>query len=205
MAGILGHKVGMTQIFDNDGLAVPVTVVQAGPCYVTQVKTEETDGYASVQLAFHEIKEKNVTKPRKGHFAKAGVEPKRYLAEFDFSDVSDVKVGDEIKADIFAEGSKVYVSGISKGKGFQGTVKRHNFGGGPKSHGQSDRLRAPGSLGQSSWPSRVFKGLKMAGRMGGDRKTLKNVQVVRVDVENNLIFLRGAVPGAKNTLLEIKK
>ena len=133
------------------------------------------------------------------------MEPKRYLAEFDFSDMADVKVGDEIKADIFTEGSVVYVSGITKGKGFQGTVRRHNFGGGPKTHGQSDRLRAPGSLGQSSWPSRVFKGLKMAGRMGGDRKTLKNVQVVRVDAENNLIFLKGAVPGAKNTLLEIKK
>jgi len=205
MAGILGHKIGMTQIFDDQGLAIPVTVVEAGPCYVTQVKTEEVDGYSSVQLAFHQIKEKNVVNARKGIFKKAGVEPKRYLVEFDFSDMADIKVGDEIKADIFAAGSNVLVSGITKGKGFQGTVKRHGFAGGPKTHGQSDRLRAPGSLGQSSWPSRVFKGMKMSGRMGGDRKTLKNVQVVRVDLESNLIFLKGAVPGAKNTLLEIKK
>ncbi len=205
MAGILGHKIGMTQIFDEDGIVVPVTVVQAGPCHVVQVKTKEKDGYDAVQLGYDEISEKKATKPRKGHFAKANVKPQRYLREFDFSDYEPVNTGDEIKADIFTAGEKVTVSGISKGKGFQGTVKRHGFGGGPKTHGQSDRWRAPGSLGQSSYPSRVFKGLKMSGRMGTDRITLKSVQVVKVDAENNLLFLKGALPGAKNTLLEIKK
>jgi len=205
MSGILAQKIGMTQIFDESGLAVPVTIVQAGPCYVTQLKTEKTDGYNAVQLAFGDIKEKRVRKPLQGHFGKAGVTPKRFLAEFDFSDVQEIKTGDEIKADIFTPGMLVKVSGVSKGKGFQGTVKRHNFGGGPKTHGQSDRLRAPGSLGQSSSPSRVYKGLKMSGRMGGERKTLKSVRVVKVDAENNLLYLKGAVPGAKNTLLEIVK
>ena len=204
MAGLLGHKIGMTQIFDENGIVVPVTVVQAGPCHVVQVKTKEKDGYEAVQLGFDEISEKKATKPRKGHFAKANVAPKRYLREFDFGG-EELKPGDEVKADIFKPGERVTVSGISKGKGFQGTVKRHGFGGGPKTHGQSDRWRAPGSLGQSSYPSRVFKGLKMAGRMGTDRITLKSVQVVRVDVENNLLFLKGSLPGAKNTLLEIKK
>ena len=205
MAGILGHKIGMTQIFDENGIVVPVTVVQAGPCPVVQIKTKEKDGYDAVQLGYDEISDTKATKPRKGHFAKANVKPQRYLREFDFSDHEEVNAGDEIKADIFKPGEKVTVSGISKGKGFQGTVKRHGFGGGPKTHGQSDRWRAPGSLGQSSYPSRVFKGLKMAGRMGNDRITLKSVQVVKVDAENNLLFLKGALPGAKNTLLEIKK
>ncbi len=205
MAGILGHKIGMTQIFDEAGLMVPVTIVQAGPCVVTQIKTQDTDGYEAVQLGYDVIKEKNTVKPRKGIFDKAGTKPRRYLMEFDFSDTDEVKIGDEIKADILTEGSMVRVSGISKGKGFQGTVKRHNFAMANKTHGQSDRLRAPGSIGQSAWPSRVFKGMRMAGRMGGDRVTLKNVQVVKVDAENNLVFLKGALPGAKNTLLEIRK
>lgn len=203
MAGLLGHKIGMTQIFNEDGIVVPVTVVQAGPCYVTQLKTEESDGYQAAQIGFYEKKEKTVTKPEKGVFDKAGVKPTRYLREFDFSDMAEIKVGDELKADLFKIGDLVRVSGISKGKGFQGTVKRYNFRGGPKSHGQSDRLRAPGSLGQSSYPSRVFKGIKMSGRMGTDRITLKKVVIVRVDTENNLIFLKGSVPGSKNTLLEI--
>jgi len=205
MAGILGHKIGMTQIFDEAGLMVPVTIIKAGPCVVTQVKTQETDGYEAVQLGYDEIKEKNTVKPRKGIFDKAGTKPQRYLVEFDFSDTQDVKVGDEIKADILTEGSLVRVSGVSKGKGFQGTIKRHNFAMANKTHGQSDRMRAPGSIGQSAWPSRVFKGMRMAGRMGGDRITLKNVRVVKVDVENNLVFLKGALPGAKNTMLEIRK
>jgi len=205
MSGILAQKIGMTQMFDESGLAVPVTIVQAGPCYVTQIKTEKNDGYNAVQLAFGDIKEKRVRKPMQGHFSKAGVTPKRFLVEFDFSDMQEIKTGDEIKADIFTAGMLVKVSGVSKGKGFQGTVKRHNFGGGPKTHGQSDRLRAPGSLGQSSSPSRVYKGLKMSGRMGGERKTLKSVRVVKVDAENNLLYLKGAIPGAKNTLLEIVK
>lgn len=204
MAGLLGHKIGMTQIFDDKGLSVPVTVVQAGPCYVTQIKTVENDGYNAVQLSYRDKKEKRTNKPVKGHFAKANVSPKRYIKEFDFGKDVELKLGDEIKADIFKAGLKVQVSGLTKGKGFQGTVKRHSFSGGPKSHGQSDRLRAPGSLGQSSYPSRVYKGLKMAGRMGGDRITLKNALIVKVDNENNLLFIKGAVPGAKNTMLEIK-
>ncbi len=205
MSGILGKKIGMTQIFDESGLAIPVTVVEAGPCFVTQVRTEKKDGYNAVQIAFGDIKEKNVVKPLRGHFEKAKIQPRRYLKEFDFSDMDDVKIGDEVKVDIFHPGGTVKVTGVSKGKGFQGTVKRHKFGGGPKTHGQSDRLRAPGSLGQSSWPSRVFKGLKMSGRMGGERVTLKNVTVVKVDAENNLLFLKGALPGARHSLLEIVK
>jgi large subunit ribosomal protein L3 len=204
MAGLLGHKIGMTHIFDDKGLSVPVTVVQAGPCFVTQIKTVENDGYDAVQLSYQDKKEKRTNKPIKGHFAKASVTPKCYLKEFDFGKDVDLKLGDEIKADIFKAGLRVQVSGLTKGKGFQGAVKRHSFSGGPKSHGQSDRLRAPGSLGQSSYPSRVYKGLKMAGRMGGDRITLKNALIVKVDSENNLLFIKGAVPGAKNTMLEIK-
>ncbi|HES58889.1 MAG: 50S ribosomal protein L3 [Calditrichaceae bacterium] len=204
MAGLLGHKIGMTQIFDDKGLSIPVTVVQAGPCYVTQIKTSEADGYNAVQLSYQDKKEKRTNKPAKGHFAKASVSPKRYSKEFDFGKDVELKLGDEIKADIFKAGLKVQISGISKGKGFQGGMKRHGFQGGQVTHGQSDRLRAPGSLGQSSWPSRVFKGLKMAGRMGSDRITLKSATVVKVDSENNLLFIKGAVPGAKNTLLEIK-
>lgn len=204
MAGLLGHKIGMTQIFDEKGLSVPVTVVQAGPCYVTQIKTVETDGYNAVQLSYQDKKAKRVSNPAKGHFAKASVTPKRYTREFDFGEKADLKLGDEIKADIFTAGLRIRVSGVSKGKGFQGGMKRHGFQGGSQTHGQSDRLRAPGSLGQSSYPSRVFKGLKMAGRMGGNRVTLKNALVVKVDSENNLLFIRGAVPGAQNSLVEIK-
>ncbi len=203
MAGLIGQKIGMTQIFNEQGLVVPVTVVQAGPCYVTQIKTEESDGYSAVQIAFSDKKEKRLTKALKGHFEKSGVAPKRYIREFDFGKEAELNLGDEIKADIFKEGSTVKVCGVSKGKGFQGTVKRHGFGGGPKTHGQSDRLRAPGSIGQSSYPSRVMKGIKMGGRMGNDRLTLKNVKVVKVDADNNLIFLRGSLPGAKNSLIEI--
>ncbi|MEJ2544844.1 MAG: 50S ribosomal protein L3 [Calditrichaceae bacterium] len=204
MAGLLGHKIGMTQIFDDNGLSVPVTVVQAGPCYVTQIKTSETDGYNAVQLSYQDKKEKQTNKPKKGHFAKASVSAKRYSKEFDFGKDAELKLGDEIKADIFKPGLRVQISGISKGKGFQGGMKRHGFQGGQVTHGQSDRLRAPGSLGQSSSPSRVFKGLKMAGRMGGDRVTLNSATVVKVDSENNLLFIKGAVPGAKNTVIEIK-
>jgi large subunit ribosomal protein L3 len=203
MSGLLGHKIGMTQIFDETGISIPVTVVQAGPCFVTQIKTEKTDGYNAVQISYQDKKEKRVPAPMKGHFKKASVDPKRYVHEFEF-EKTDFKLGDEIKADIFVAGMSVQVSGISKGKGFQGGVKRHGFSGGPKTHGQSDRLRAPGSLGQSSYPSRVYKGLKMAGRMGGERTTINNVTIVKVDAENNLLFLKGALPGAKNSLLEIK-
>jgi large subunit ribosomal protein L3 len=203
MSGLLGRKKGMTQVFNEQGLVVPVTIIEAGPCYVSQIKTKEIDGYDAVQLAFDEAREKVITKPRAGHFKKAGIKSARYLREFDFSDIDSVEVGKEVKVDIFAEGSMVRVVGVSKGKGFQGTVKRHGFGGGPKTHGQSDRLRAPGSIGQSSYPSRVIKGIKMSGRMGNERQTLKGVQVIKIDAENNLIFLKGPVPGAKNSLVEI--
>lgn len=205
MQGILGIKKGMTQVFDQQGLVVPVTVIQAGPCFVTQIKTKETDGYESVQLAFGAKKESRVQKPLKGHFDKADVAPKRFLKEFSFSNQSELKLGAEIKVDRFEAGDIVTVSGVSKGKGFQGVMKRHGFSGGQQTHGQSDRLRAPGSLGQSSSPSRVFKGIKMAGRMGNDKVTLKEVQVVKVDAENNLMYVKGSLPGAKNSLLEIKK
>jgi len=203
MAGLLGKKIGMTQIFNEQGLLIPVTVVQAGPCYVTQIKTMENDGYSAVQIAFDDLKSKNVKEPVKGHFAKSGVTPKRYLKEFEFKGQDEAKVGDELTVGVFKVGSLVTVSGVTKGKGFQGAVKRHNFNGGPTTHGQSDRLRAPGSLGQSSYPSRVYKGLKMAGRMGNDRKKIKKVIVVRVDPENGLLFLKGPLPGAKQSLLEI--
>ena len=203
MQGILGVKKGMTQIFDESGLVVPVTVVEAGPCFVTQIKTDKVDGYKSVQIAFMDKKESRTTKPEKGHFEKAKVSPKRSVKEFEFNDQDDLKLGTEIKVDRFQAGDFVTVSGISKGKGFQGVVKRYNFAGGKATHGQSDRLRAPGSIGQGSSPSRVYKGIKMGGRMGNDRKTLKNVQIVKIDIENNLLFLSGSVPGSKNALLEI--
>jgi len=204
MQGILGKKRGMTQIFDEDGLVVPVTIIEAGPCFVTQIKTKESDGYNSVQLSFLDKKEKRTSMPLKGHFEKAKVSPKKIIREFRFGDQQELQLGAEIKADRFEAGDTVTVSGVSKGKGFQGVVKRYNFAGGPKTHGQKDRLRHPGSIGQSSYPSRVFKGMKMGGRMGNDRVTLKSVVVVKVDAENNLIFLKGAVPGAKNSIVEIK-
>jgi large subunit ribosomal protein L3 len=204
MAGLIGRKIGMTQIFDNNGLSIPVTVIQAGPCYVVQVKTTEKDGYDAVQLGYGAEKEKNATKPVIGHFAKAGIAVRKYLMEFDFSDTEAPELGAEVNAEIFKPGQEVEISGVSKGKGFQGTVKRHGFGGGSKTHGQSDRLRAPGSLGQGSSPSRVFKGFKMSGRMGGDRRTLKSAEIVRVDAENNLIFVKGPLPGTKNSIIEIR-
>ncbi len=203
MQGLLGRKKGMTQVFDADGLVVPVTIVKAGPCYVTQIKTQKVDGYNSVQIAFDDKKEKRTTKPEKGHFDKAKVTPKRIVKEFTFSDHEKLELGTEIKADRFEEGDIVRISGISKGKGFQGVVKRYNFAGGQTTHGQSDRRRAPGSIGQGSTPSRVYKGMKMGGRMGNDRITLDKVEVIKVDAENGLLFLRGPVPGSKNSILEI--
>jgi large subunit ribosomal protein L3 len=203
MQGILGIKKGMTQIFDANGLVVPVTIIKAGPCFVTQIKTTEKDGYNKVQIAFADKKEKRTSKPQKGHFAKANVGPKRFLKEFSFTEQEKLEPGAEIKVDRFAAGDLVTICGVSKGKGFQGVMKRHNFGGGQQTHGQSDRLRAPGSLGQSSYPSRVFKGLKMAGRTGSDRKTLKGVEVVKVDAENDLMYLRGSLPGSINSVIEI--
>ncbi len=206
MRGIIGKKVGMTRVFDEAGNVVAATVIEAGPCYVTQVKTVEKDGYHAIQMGFGEKKEKRTTKPLLGHMKKSGKGPFAVLREFrDFDNGQDLKVGDVIKADIFSVGDIVKVTGISKGLGFQGVVRRHHFAGGPKTHGQSDRLRAPGSLGQSSFPSRVFKGLRMAGRMGGDRVTVRNLRVLKVDEANNLIIVKGAVPGSDRGIILIRK
>ncbi len=206
MSGIIGKKIGMTRVFDGDGRSVVATVIEAGPCYVTQVKTQETDGYSALQLGFEDKKEKKTNKPGMGHFSKAGIKPKRVLKEFrNFPNIGEFQLGDEVKADAFEVGTKVTVSGISKGKGFQGVVKRHGFGGGPKTHGQSDRLRAPGSLGQSSWPSRVFKGIRMPGRMGNDKVTLKKRRVLQVLPERNILLIEGTVPGSKSSVVIIKK
>ena len=205
MSGIIGKKVGMTSIFDADGKNIPCTVIEAGPCVVTQVRTSEKDGYEAVQLAFDEKKEKNTTEQLKGHFAKAGVTPKRKLVEFKtFED--EKSLGDTVTVEIFAEGDFVDVVGTSKGKGFQGVVKRHGFGGvGMQTHGQHNRLRAPGSLGASSWPSRVFKGMRMAGRTGGARVKVQNLQVLKVYPEQNLIVVSGSVPGAKGSYVIVDK
>jgi large subunit ribosomal protein L3 len=207
MNGLLGKKLGMSRIFSEAGEDFPVTVLQVGPCYITALRNNQSSGYDAVQLGFEEIPERKVKKPILGQFKKHNLNTFRYLREFRSTpeQVAVYNVGDEIKVDFFAEGEVVKVSGISKGKGFQGTVKRHGFGGGPKTHGQSDRLRAPGSIGQSSYPSRVFKGLKMAGRMGNEKVTVRNLRIIKVDVENNVLIVRGAVPGAKNGLVRISK
>ena len=201
---ILATKVGMTQIFNADGVLTPVTVLQAGPCVVTQIKTVENDGYEAVQVGFADKREKLVSKPEKGHFDKAGVSYKRYVREFKFENAADYKVADEIKADIFAAGDKVDATAISKGKGFQGAIKRHGQSRGPMAHGSKFHRHA-GSNGSSSSPSRVFKGKKMPGQMGGKRITIQNLEVVRVDVENNIILVKGAVPGPKKSLVTIKE
>jgi large subunit ribosomal protein L3 len=206
MSAILGRKVGMTSVFDAAGTATVVTVIEAGPCAVTQVKTDETDGYNAVQLGFQDKKAKHTTKALQGHFEKAGAGIQRHLVEFrDYG--LDVTLGQSVTvADIFAEGDKVTVSGTSKGKGFQGVVKRHGFRGvGDATHGQHNRQRAPGSIGQASSPSRVFKGLRMAGRMGGERVTVKGLRIVRVLADNNVILVKGAIPGPKNCVVEIAK
>jgi large subunit ribosomal protein L3 len=205
MSGLIGKKLGMTRIFDEKGNDVQVSVIQTGPCYVTEIRTKDKHGYDALQLGFEEKRDKSVKKPERGHFAKSGVKPMRVVREFRTYDVNQFKLGDAIKADVFQVGDKVKVIGISKGKGFQGVVKRHHFGGGPVTHGQSDRMRAPGSLGGSSYPSRVLKGLRMAGRMGGDRVTVRNMKVVRVDAENNIVMVRGGIPGAKNGMVVIQK
>jgi large subunit ribosomal protein L3 len=206
MSGIIGKKLGMSNIFGQDGEIIPVTVIQAGPCQVVNIRTKEKDGYEALQLSFGERKEKRTTKPFAGQFKNAGLKPSKLLKEFRKFSLSDYKVGDQIGADFFVEGEKIKVRGKSKGKGFQGVMKRHNFGGvGGTTHGQSDRLRAPGSIGSSSYPSRVFKGMKMAGRMGYDNVTIDGLKVVKVIPEQNLIFVKGAVPGAVNTILELIK
>lgn len=205
MGGLLGKKIRMTQVFDEKGLVHPVTVIAAGPCYVTQVKTSEVDGYDAVQVGYSELKEKHLKRPQGGLFKKLGIKPQKYLREFANFYNKEVKPGDELKVDIFKEGESVRISGISKGRGFQGVMKRHNFSGANKTHGQSDRMRAPGSLGQSSSPSRVFKGIKMGGRMGTDRVTIAATRVIKIDQEKNLIFVKGPVPGTTDSLVEIQK
>jgi large subunit ribosomal protein L3 len=206
MRGIIGRKIGMTQVFDDVGNAHAATVVEAGPCFVTQVKTAESDGYNAIQVGFEDKREKLATKPEIGHVAKANLKPFRVLKEFrDFEIEEPLENGAEIKADIFNEGDSVSITGVSKGRGFAGVVKRHNFAGGPKTHGQSDRWRAPGSIGQSSWPSRVMKGMKMGGRMGGKKSTVQNLQILKVDSENNIIIIKGAIPGANRGIVLIRK
>jgi len=205
MIGILGKKIGMTTIFESNGNMVPCTVIEAGPCYVTQIKNKNKDGYSAVQIGFEDKKEKNSSKPIIGIFKKINTPVQRFIREIRDHSTEDLKAGDVIKVDIFKEGDNVKVSGISKGKGFQGVVKRHGFAGGVRTHGQSDRERAPGSIGGSSYPSRVFKGQRMAGRMGNDRITVRNLKVMKVFSDSNLILIKGAVPGAKTGLVEIYK
>ena len=201
--GIIGRKVGMTQIFDENGNVIPVTVIEAGPCPVVQVKTVETDGYNAVQLGFGEVKEKKVNKPEKGHFTKVKVTPVKHLREFRLADVSNVKPGDEIKADIFQAGEAVDIQGTTKGKGFQGVIKRHGQHRGPMGHG-SMYHRRPGSMGPTSTPGRVFKGKKLPGHMGVHTVTIQNLKVVRVDMDKNVILVKGSVPGNKGAILKIK-
>ena len=201
---ILATKVGMTQIFNDEGVLVPVTVLQAGPCVVTQVKTEENDGYKAVQVGFVDKREKLVNKPMKGQLSKAGVSCKRFVREFKFENAEDYKVADEIKADIFAAGDKIDATAISKGKGFQGAIKRHGQHRGPMAHG-SKFHRHQGSNGSATTPGRVFKGKGMPGQMGNKKITTQNLEIVKVDVENNLILVKGAVPGPKKSLVTLKE
>ena len=206
MSGILGKKIGMTSVFDENGVCVPCTVIEAGPCYVTQIRTKEKDGYTAVQLGFDEKPERLVTRPLHGHFSKANTKALRLLKEFRNVDGASLALGAEVKVDVFAKGDKVSVTAKSKGKGFQGVVRRHHFRGvGLQTHGQSDRVRAPGSIGASSYPSRVFKGTRMAGRMGFRNVTIRNLTVIQVIAESNLLLIKGSIPGAINTYVEITK
>ena len=206
MSGLLGKKIGMTSVFSADGKNVPCTVIEAGPCVVTQIKSVEKDGYAAVQLGFQEAKEKNTTAPMLGHFKKAGTTPKRHLAEFAADFQNELNLGDTVTVDIFADAAFVDVIGTSKGHGFQGVVKRHGFGGvGQTTHGQHNRARKPGSIGACSYPAKVFKGMRMGGQMGGDRVTTHNLQVLKVIPEHNLILIKGSVPGYKGSIVIIEK
>ena len=205
MRGLLGKKIGMTRIFDIDGNAVPVTVLQAGPCTVTQLKTIDNDGYDAIQVGYGERKQKHLSKPLKGHFDKAGMEPKRILAEFEKVPGFDYQVGQSFHVGIFNEGDYVSVSGLSKGKGFTGVIKRHNFARQKKTHGTGHTERAPGSIGQASDPSRVFPGMRMAGQHGNAKVTIENLEIMKIDKENNQLLIKGSVPGAKNSTLFIRK
>ena len=201
--GIIGRKIGMTQIFDEKGNVIPVTVIEAGPCVVAQVKTIETDGYNSIQLGFGDVKEKHLNKPEIGHFTKSKLTPKKYLREFRLDDISTFKVGDEVKADIFTAGEKVDIQGTSKGKGFQGVIKRHGQSRGPMAHG-SKYHRRPGSMGSTSTPGRVYKGKKLPGHMGNVTITIQNLEVIKVDMDKNVMLVKGSVPGVKGAIVKIK-
>ena len=205
MPGLIGKKIGMTSTYDADGKNIPCTIIQAGPCVVTQVKTEAKDGYRAIQLGFGERKEKNTPAPLKGHFKKAKTTPKQRLAEFSGYE-EDLTLGDEVNVNIFFEGEYIDVVGKTKGKGFQGVVKRHGFGGvGQATHGQHNRLRAPGSVGGASYPGRVFKGMRMGGQMGNTQITLENIQVVKILADQSLLIVKGSVPGPKGSFLILEK
>ena len=205
MPGLIGKKIGMTSVFSADGKNLPCTVIEVGPCVVTQLKTADKDGYEAVQIGFEEKKAKHTTMPMEGHFKKAGVAPQRHLAEFSGFN-SELKLGDTLTVDLFAEGDFVDIQGVSKGKGYQGVVKRHGFGGvGQATHGQHNRLRAPGSVGACSYPAKVFKGMRMAGQMGNRKVTVQNLQVVKTLPEHNLLMIKGSIPGAKGSIVLIEK
>ena len=205
MRGLIAKKLGMSQIFDENGSVIPVTILQAGPCSITQIKTLDNDGYDAVQIAYGDKKEKNTNKPLEGHFKKAGVTPKKFLVEFDIVPGFDYEMGQVFNASIFKQGDSVKVTGTSKGRGFSGVMKRHGFAGGPKTHGQREHPRSAGSIGQASDPSRVFKGVKMPGQYGNKKMTVENLKVVKIDTENNHIFVKGAVPGSNNGMVIVNK
>jgi len=206
MSGLLGKKLGMSSIFGSDGNIIPVTAIKVGPCKIVSIRSDEKDGYQALQLGFGEKKEKNIVKPLLGQYKKNNLSPSAVLREFRFPSVESYKIGDELKADFFTEGEKIKVRGRTKGKGFQGVMRRHGFGGvGGTTHGQSDRLRAPGSIGASSYPSRVFKGQRMAGRKGFEKVTVSNLKVVKIIPEENVILVKGAVPGSINSIVELIK
>ena len=205
MPGLLGKKIGMTSVFSADGKNVPCTVIEVGPCVVTQIKTADKDGYEAMQLGFTEKKDKHTSAPMAGHFKKAGVAPQRHLAEFKGFD-GEYKLGDSITVDLFTENDFVDIQGVSKGKGYQGVVKRHGFGGvGQSTHGQHNRLRAPGSVGACSYPAKVFKGMRMAGQMGNEKVTIQNLQVIKVMPDHNLLLIKGSIPGCKGSIVLIEK
>ena len=203
--GILGRKLGMTRLFDASGEVTATTIVEAGPCFVTQIKTLDQDGYEAVQLGFEQVRQNKLNSPERGHLKASKAPNVRVLREVPVSDLDGISLGDEVKADMLRQGERVDVVGTSKGKGFAGVMKRHNFRGGPKTHGQSDRWRAPGSIGSGTTPGRVMKGMRMAGHMGDERVTVQNLEIVRIDPDRNLIAIRGAIPGPKGGLIMIKK